>query len=449
MKFPILENEKIVKLMREFDGYLVGGYVRDCILGREAKDIDICSIKTPDKIDALLRRFGYKYRVHGKSYGVFVVTLSEDLEIELSAARRDFNHDGRHCEVEFVKSIEEDLARRDLTINSIAVNADGFITDPFMGQVDINLKVIRFVGNAADRIEEDNLRAFRALRFAHQLGFDLLGETKEAIDKYSRDVIFRARELVLSPERMKDEIVKTLNHYDAFVSNHHWNSFAQLLDSTGLPIMVTKGCPQPTKFHEFDVFNHIEKVLIHSTDLEVKLAALLHDLGKPATITFKDCGTPTFRGHEKVSANIAEEWMTNLKFPSQMVTDVVDLVEHHMMIIGETNKSKVKAVKKFSSVEVFKMWGQLRVADRLGKGNKLMDGVVENELRLISESLNVEEKQPLKLEVSGHDVMQMFKLKPGKEVGDLLIACKELVMEDPINNDREVLLNHLKEIRNG
>ncbi|HEX9804588.1 MAG TPA: HD domain-containing protein [Candidatus Dojkabacteria bacterium] len=448
MKFPALENKKIAELMKRFDGYLVGGYVRDCVLGREAKDIDICSIKTPDKIDEILRRFNYKYRVHGKSYGVFVVTLSEGFEIELSAARRDFNHDGRQCKVEFVKTIEEDLARRDLTVNSIAVDVNGNIIDPFGGLKDIERKTIKFVGSAEDRIEEDNLRAFRALRFSFQLGFDLPPETVSSINKYSLDVAVRARELVLSPERMRDEIIKILNNYKS-ISDIHWDCFCLLLESTGLPVMATRGCPQPESYHEFDVYTHTEKVVSFSEGLVVRLSSLLHDLGKPASIKFKDGEVPTFKGHDKVSANIAETWLTKLKFPSNIIRDVTDIVNYHMMTIGDTNKSKIKAVKKFSSSEVFEMWGQLRIADRLGKGNRLKEGVVEEELRLIREALNVEEKQPLKLEVSGFDVMQLFGLKPGKEVGDLLNSCRELVMEDPANNNREVLLNHLRGIKNA
>lgn len=447
MKFPILENEHIRRLMIQFDAYLVGGYVRDCILGRASKDIDICSIKTPDKIELLLKKLGYKFRFHGKSYGVFIVHLTDDLSVELSAARRDFNHDGRHCEVEFVKSIEEDLARRDLTINALAVDACGKLIDPFGGRSDIHLRRISFVGNAEDRIEEDNLRAFRALRFSYQLGFDLPSETLKAINKYSHDIIVRSRDLSLSAERMREEIIKILSHY-SYISDNHWNCFAQLLQSTGLPILATKGVMQPEKFHEFDVYEHTEKVLrfCPRPHLKLQLAALLHDLGKVDSLEFKEDGTPTFPRHEVLSAQIAKKWLTQLKFPKGVVSDVVDLVEKHMMEIGDTNKSKMKHIRRFSSLDTFKLWGLLRICDRLAKGDRLTIEKLVGEISIIKSCISLEEEQPLVLEVNGRDVMEILKIKPGKLVGEVLSSCRDLVFEDPNNNQREILLAHIEEV---
>ena len=281
LEVKALTDPRIRKLLSEFDGYLVGGLVRDQLLGREAKDIDICTLLKPDEISVLLKTVcsecGCSFREQGKSYGVFVVRLSEDLEIELAAARRDFNHDGRHCEVEYLNSIEEDLKRRDLTINALAVDIDGNIVDPCNGLTDLKEKVINFVGKAEDRIAEDNLRAWRALRFSYQLGFNLVPGTVAAIYSYTADSITRQKPMVLSAERMQAELVKILNNY-SYTSRIHWELLCRLLATTGLPILSLIDLQQPKDYHEFDVYTHTERVLRFAPrNLKLQLACLLHE----------------------------------------------------------------------------------------------------------------------------------------------------------------------------
>ena len=136
-----------------------------------------------------------------------------------------------------------------------------------------------------------------------------------------------------------------------------------------------------------------------------------------------------------------------MKFSTEVVEDVRDLVHYHMMTIGDANKSKVKAVNKFRDVSIFKLWGLLRICDRLAKGERLKEEMLIEDISLIKSALTVKEKQPLKLDISGNDIMEMFDLKPGPEVGKYLTACKELVMEDPANNDREALVAFLNTLK--
>jgi len=451
-KLPALKDKDVVRLLNCVGGYIVGGYVRDSLIGRESKDIDICSPRLPDEIESNLISGGYKFDFVGKSYGVFLVRVREDLKIEVAAARYDVSCDGRHAEVKFVNDIQEDLARRDLTINAIAVDVHGNVVDPFGGQRDLEAGVVRFVGVPADRILEDNLRVWRALRFASKLGFRLEKKTAQAIYDYACEIIYWGEKQKVSEERISSELSQILVHLD---NNKYideiWTLLNPLLETTGLPILKTIGCTQPKQWHSFDVNIHILKVILHSPkELKSRLAALLHDIGKPLVRKVdEETGKVTFHGHDEVSAEIAEQWLRSMKFSNDVTEDVVELVRYHMMHIlhnqSLSNKNCVKYVRKFNSVENFKRVRDLRIADICGRDDEPNEEYVNHAKGITSKCLEAINNQPLKLAISGYDVMDLFGIKEGKEVGKYMRICIDLVAENPVNNNREFLINFLTE----
>ena len=466
--FDILKEEKIKKLLIEFDGYLVGGYVRDSILGIKSKDIDISSLYEPYEIECKLIELGYTYKHHGKAYGVYVVKLDDNLEVELSAARRDLECDGRQATVEFIDNIKLDLARRDFTINAMAVSVDGNLIDPFNGQKDLTNRVIRFVGEAEDRVNEDNLRVWRAIRFAYKFKASIASPTDVVIINYinkffSKPLITdylmlpRVRPCIdisaidnrsdfisrVSNERIRTEIEYILSFLTT--DQKLWYLFTGLLQTTDLPIYRTYGLAQPPEFHDLDVYSHIHHVtsLVPSI-LDLKLAALLHDIGKPYVADFKEDGTPIFRKHDMAGYGIAEIWLRKMTFSNDIINKVLPLIQYHMYIIKDTKAAKLKFLnQKLGNKELFKLWFLLRAADILGKKEKIRFDYLVEHIDIVKNTLNLNEEQPLQLAVNGFDIMETFSLKPGPQVGKLLQRVRELVYENPANNTKEFLLSQL------
>lgn len=449
--FEILhQRSDLSKLLTRFRGYLVGGYVRDTLLHKVPKDIDICSTLHPNKIEQLLQKFNYSFKHHGKSYGVYAITLPDGLQLELSAARVDFNQDGRHSEVSFVSNIEEDLARRDLTINAMALSRTHGLIDPFGGTSDLDNRIIKFVKDPAERIKEDNLRAWRAVRFAYKLfkvncyEFSLEEKTKTAILDYCKGIVTRSKPLVLSPERMRMELELSLANF-----RHNYDLFlllCNLLETAGLPVLTMRGCKQPPQFHEFDVFDHTYNAVICAPHiLELQLALLLHDMGKVEVKDFNvENNIRGFRGHEEASFELAQAWLHKMTFSSETCNVVCELVSNHMLTIGATNKSKMKIMRKFKDREAFKLMYLFRLCDRFGKGNILTEESLVEETNKFRGCLTYEQKQPVKLAIGGLEVMEKFGLKPGPEVGAKLKLAQDLVFEDPANNTAEFLLKAIE-----
>ncbi|MCR4626937.1 MAG: HD domain-containing protein, partial [Treponema sp.] len=314
-----------------FEAYLVGGAVRDMLLGKTETDWDLTTNATPEQVMKIFKKVIPTGIAHGT-----VTVLFMGKQIEVTTYRTDSEYsDGRHPDkVIFTSSLEDDLSRRDFTMNAIAASLEtGEIKDPFNGISDIKNKIIRTVGNPFDRFTEDGLRPIRAIRFSSQLDFEIEKKTFEAITTPE----VRKKTLGISIERFRDEFVKTLK------SNAPSKGF-HLMEQTGIleyfipELSFCRGVIQGDGrgFHEFDVLDH----LLYACDgacndnLIVRLAALFHDIGKPETkreqLSDSSGEKITFYNHESVSERITEKILTRLRFPNATVNEVCHLVKNHM-----------------------------------------------------------------------------------------------------------------------
>jgi len=434
----------ICKILRDagFEAYVVGGAVRDHLLGREAHDWDIATNARPENV---VKLFDHVIET-GIQHGTVTVVLDNET-FEVTTYRTDGTYsDGRHPdEVKFVQSIDDDLARRDFTINAIAYDPiDERLHDPFAGMCDIRVGLIRAVGNAGDRFREDGLRMLRALRFCSTLGFDLDEDTKCAI---TDDL-----PLNVAPERIHDEICKAITGW-------HPNRFFRALDTTGLlkrvlPEMIpTIGCMQ-NKYHEFDVWTHTMHVLASTkSNLHLRLAALFHDVAKPQTKGINSLtGEVTFYDHENVGAELTDAIMERLKFSNEDRKAVTHLVRNHLVMYDKGwSASAIRRWVRKVGVDNVDNVIALAKADAVGKGcAKVQIGVAHlSEFKNRILKLNVEQivTSTTQLVVDGNDVMNVLNVKPGREIGEALRMLLEIVTEYPELNTREKLLEILESRR--
>lgn len=306
-----------------YEAWLVGGCVRDRLIGRAVSDIDLTTSATPSDMLRLFPGSG----VVGAHFGVVLVKQG-DLQIEVATYRSESSYaDGRHPgEVRFETDVRRDLARRDFTINALLADPfTGDVVDLVGGRADLDARLIRAIGEPAERFAEDHLRMLRAVRFAARLGFDIEPATFAAIQRLAPDI---AR---ISTERIRDELTRILTEGGA-------RRGFELLDATGLlavllpEVQRMHGIAQPAAFHpEGDVWVHTLGLLerLEKPSVELALGALLHDVGKPPTQTFED--RIRFSGHEEVGARMTREILARLKYPNDVIDSVVSLVAQHMM----------------------------------------------------------------------------------------------------------------------
>ena len=449
-----------------YKAYLVGGAVRDMLMKVPAHDWDVATNATPQDIIKL-----FKFVVPtGIEHGTVTVHYKGN-EIEVTTFRTEAGYsDGRHPDsINYAATIEEDLARRDFTMNAIAASLeDGIITDPYGGQDDIKNKLIRTVGTAHERFMEDGLRPVRALRFASKLGFSIEKNTYSEIFKKE----IQAKAASISIERFRDEFEKIMASPKPSVG-------LKLLEESGLldifipEFKICRGCIQSDyrAFHKFDVLDH----LFYACDgapadkLNVRLAALFHDIGKPAAKKIlhetvldgekndgskKEIETITFYNHEAFGERITQKLMTRLKFSNDMISNVCHLVKEHMFHY-ESNWSEA-AVRRFIirvKPECMEDLYDLRLADMYGMYNEKVDVRYSESVKLLLELKARVEKELSKktalslksLAVNGRDLMQLG-IPAGKELGRILNELLECVIEDPAMNNKEMLIETAKKI---
>ena len=449
-----------------YKAYLVGGAVRDMLMKVPAHDWDVATNATPQDVIKL-----FKFVVPtGIEHGTVTVHYKGN-EIEVTTFRTEAGYsDGRHPDsINYAATIEEDLARRDFTMNAIAASLeDGIITDPYGGQDDIKNKLIRTVGAAHERFMEDGLRPVRALRFASKLGFSIEKNTYSEIFKEE----IQAKAASISIERFRDEFEKIMASPKPSVG-------LKLLEKSGLldifipEFKICRGCIQSDyrAFHKFDVLDH----LFYACDgapadkLNVRLAALFHDIGKPAakkilheTVldgekndgSIKEIETITFYNHEAFGEKITQKLMTRLKFSNDMISNVCHLVKEHMFHY-ESNWSEA-AVRRFIirvKPECMEDLYDLRLADMYGMYNEKVDVRYSESVKLLLELKARVEKELSKktalslksLAVNGRDLMQLG-IPAGKELGRILNELLECVIEDPAMNNKEMLIETAKKI---
>lgn len=420
-----------------FEAYQVGGCVRDFLMKRPCDDIDITSSAKPYELEKILDENKIKYFETGLKHGTITAVIDND-NFEITTFRTDGRYsDSRHPEnVTFVTSLEEDLSRRDFTINAMAYSKKRGLEDLFGGSADIENKLIKTVGDPDKRFNEDALRIMRAIRFASVLNFNIEENTKKSI--------FKNKELLknISAERLFTELSKLLlgdNVYNVLVE------YKDVLSVIIPEIKDTFDFPQNTKWHLYDVWRHTCKTVEASPkDTALRLTMLLHDIGKPFVKTTDENGVDHFKGHQAVSAQMAEKVLKRFKVSNELYGRVMFLIPIHDMHIG-TDRKKVK--KWLSEVGEDRLLDLVSVkrADKSGQnpemtGEELLNlDKTEKMIRLI-----VDEGEPLTvkdLDINGNDLISLgFK---GKEIGEILSEILSLVVSDELENKKDVIISYI------
>ncbi len=475
LQIPLYIQDTIKAFIRSgHELHLVGGSVRDMLLGLPAKDWDFATSATPEEI---LKLFPDAF--YDNNFGTVGIPIKNLPYSSLSAEERDLRvipeegetnkpqtqivevttyrteqtyTDRRHPEsVSWGKTIDEDLMRRDFTVNAIAIEATSLesesptIIDPYGGQEDLEKKIIRAVGNPAERFKEDALRLLRAVRFATQLGFGIDVKTLEAIISDSGLLA------EISGERIRDELLKIL------ASPYPYEG-VMLLKNTGLlayclpELLEGIGVSQerPGRHHKDDVFTHNVLSLKYTpaADPIVRFAALIHDVGKPRVAAEDADGYVIFHNHELIGARMAYEIADRLRLSKKQRQKIVTLVRWHMFTVDEhITDSAVRRFIRRVGIDNVKDMMDLRIGDRLGGGTqtaeswrlKLFKKRVEEQLAPAPFSIN-------DLAIDGNDIMQELNLPPSKKIGDILQTLFDEVDEDLSKNTKEYLLKRLHEM---
>lgn len=419
-------------------GWLVGGCVRDLLMDKIPCDWDICTTALPEEIISIFKKTVPTGIKHGT---VTVIENKESYEVTTLRIDGDYIDNRRPDSVVFTEAIESDLARRDFTMNSIAIDMDGVITDPFGGIHDISIGLIKSVGNADTRFKEDSLRMLRAIRFKAQLDFEIDKDTEESIRTNAKLI------KNISSERIKIEIEKTITSKNPglIFTFNDYGLLEQIMPEL-LPSITTY---QTNTFHEQTVAVHTARALKASDSSPlIRWAVLFHDIGKPNVMTVGDDGVTHFYGHEKESAILAERIMKRLKFPRDFMEKIVKLILVHDLRIEPSEKSVRKAICRISE-ELFPFFIEIKKADISGQHTRYYDRFKRiPEIESILESVREKnECYSLKdLNIDGNDLLKLG-IKPGPHVGKMLGLLLDIVIDDPALNKKEILIEKVKEIK--
>ena len=433
-------NDALILEKAGFEAYFVGGCVRDLLLNRKPKDWDITTNATPEQIIALFPKTFYE-----NTYGTVGVVHENETDeslkiIEITPYRKEGDYtDSRHPDkVEFTDKLEDDLGRRDFTINSVALDSKGQLVDPFRGQNDLAKGEIVAIGNTDIRFQEDALRIIRAVRLATELGFMINMNTEKSIVK---NAFLLSK---VSRERIRDEFIRIVSCKTPALG-------MSLLRKLGLMSYVIPELEETydigqNKAHSFDVWTHLIKSLQCAADkdwpLNVRLAALFHDIGKPRSRRKSlDKKEWTFYGHEVVGAKMTKKILNDLKFPKKDIEEITKLVRWHMFF-SDTEQITLSAVRRMiANVGKERIWDliNIRIADRVGTGRPK-----ENPYRLRKYKSMIDEAlhDPISvgmLKIDGTKIIEITKSIPGPKIGHILHILLEEVLEDPSKNKVEYL----------
>lgn len=425
---------KIIEILTAagYEAYAVGGCVRDSILGKEPNDWDITTSATPEETKGLFDRTIDTGIKHG------TVTVMLDREgFEVTTYRVDGDYeDGRHPkEVTFTASLEEDLKRRDFTINAMAYNEQYGLVDIFGGVHDIEKGIIRCVGNAEERFTEDALRMMRAVRFSAQLGYQIDEGTKSAIRKLAPNL------KLISAERIQAELVKlvTSPHPDYLRIAYETGITEQILPEFDICMQTAQNNPH----HCYSVGEHILHAMLEiDADKVLRLGMLFHDIGKPETLTVDEAGITHNKGHAIVGEKMTRGILNRLKFDNDTIDKVTKIVLYHDQEIAPSDSGVRRAVNRMGE-DIFPMLFPVRHADicaqsdyhkeeklkRLAYIKEVYDGILQRQ-----ECLSLRD-----LAVTGNDLIALG-IPAGREIGVLLKELLEIVLEEPERNTKEELL---------
>lgn len=418
-----------------FSAYVVGGAVRDALRGQMPHDYDLCTSATPQQMKDV---FNLERIIEtGISHGTITVLIN-DKPLEITTFRTESNYTDcrRPDSISFVKTIDEDLSRRDFTVNAIAYSPyDGFI-DLFNGRSDLENNVLKAVGDADKRFSEDALRILRALRMVSEYGFKIEPKTKNALKE-------RANLLLnISVERISVELMRILcGRYVGRVLREFTDVFGVVLPE----ILPMKGLDQKNQYHIYDVLEHsIRAVEQVKAEPALRFAALYHDTGKPDCMSIDENGIGHFYSHPKISKKYAELRTEKLKLSNALSDEIIFLVEHHDNFIKDEPHIIRKKLAKFGE-QRFRNLIRLQKADCIARGTheEYLTYFIRLE-KLVNEVINEKPCLTVKsLAVNGYDLINLgFK---GKQIGDILNKMLGFVIENPQDNRKEILLKLVKE----
>ena len=429
-------NEVEVKILNKLNeygkGYIVGGAIRDILLGLKPKDVDFATNLPYGILKTLFSE--YTPKETGKSFGVLRIRIN-NIDYEIARFREDIY--GKEKKVSFVDDIKNDLARRDFTINAMAYNQKEGIIDLYNGQKDIENRIINFIGNAEERIIEDPLRVLRAFRFMSRLDFSLSENTIEAIKK-QKDLLKNIPE-----ERITMEFSKLL------LGENIKNTLTLMKDTGVLELIIpefkaTYDFNQCNPHHNLDLFNHIINVVSKvPADLELRYSALLHDIAKPVVQTFDEEGIAHYKTHEIVGADMARDILTRLKLPVKLIDTVEEIIKKHMVLYKDITDKKFN--KLLSEMGYDNLWRLIEhcIADNSSKNDEVVS--TENDLherlkRAVEKQMQVTVND---LAVNGKDLIELgFN---GKEIGEIKKELLDKYLSEEIQNNKEEMMEYVKE----
>ncbi len=441
-KVIIPENaEKILNFLTQngYKAYVVGGFVRDYVLGKHGGDIDITTSALPMTIEKILTEKGIKVVETGIKHGTVTAVINNE-QYEITTFRKDGDYeDNRHPDsVLFVDDVKEDLKRRDFTVNAMAYNHNDGIVDLFGGIDDIDNKIIRAVGDPNKRFKEDALRIMRAIRFSSVLGFGIEENTKKAI--------FDNKELLknVSVERIYTELIKLLLGDNVLNVLREYKEVIAVV----IPELVpTFDCKQNNPWHVYDVYNHIINAVNSAPKSEViRLTMLLHDIGKPFVKTTDNKGIDHFKTHANAGAEIAKKVLKRFNVSNKIYDEVTTLIYYHQAV---ENVDDIRVKRWLSKIgeEYTRNLFLVRIADLKAHNAQKTDYEIKKMYSLLEELDEVINRgdafKVSDLEINGKDLISLgYK---GIEIGNKLNEVLNLVVDDKIKNDKNAILNYINE----
>ena len=439
----MLGADEIIRILNKsgYEAYYVGGCVRDSLLGNMPHDYDFTTSAKPDECCVLFKSAGYSVIETGIKHGTVSVVL-EGKVYEVTTFRSDGEYvDNRHpASVEFVTSLKEDVARRDFTINAIAYHPEKGIIDFFGGKQDLKDKIIRCVGEPVKRFEEDALRILRALRFAGRFGFTIEENTSKAV-KQCKDLLKN-----ISAERIYSELCGILmSPKCADIIREYKDVFCVFMPE----ISDMVGFEQKSRWHVYDVFEHTMVALENTPDdILIRLSILFHDMGKPHVCIEDAQGFRHFKGHQKVSSEIAKSILKRLKADNDTIQRVCRLVLHHDDRIPAKESAVLRLMRRMGedtlrSIYIEKADHSAQKQDMVAERNEEM-----LEIERIYEKIKSDKNSCVyltDLKISGKDVIECG-VPEGAKVGEILNILLEEVTEKRLPNEREALVNYVKQV---
>lgn len=431
--------KQAITLLADYEVYLVGGCVRDFLLGKNPSDFDLCTSALPDEIQAVFSE--YKTVLTGVKHGTVTVII-DGFPIEITTFRTElpYNDHRRPDGVCFVKDINEDLARRDFTINAIAYHPDRGFVDPYGGASDISRRIIRTVGEPQERFSEDALRVLRCVRFSATLDFEIEEKTKTELSNYANELGFVAK------ERQLVEINKLFSAENSVKISEVIEGNKEVFFAVFPSLIPTEDCTQETKYHRYTVLKHsLEAIANTPADKNLRFAMLLHDTGKPKAKYFDAQKVAHFHGHAKISKYLAKNDLQNLRIDNKSAEYILKLIEMH----GDEMPHEKADTLKFWNEHGYEFCMDLNMVqtcDLLGKSDYSikLDSQKFIDLRKFYEDLY--KKSPCyklsDLAINGDDLKNMGY--SGKEIGERLGFLLGAVMKDNVNNDMASLKKYLK-----